>query len=147
MDQQIIDFIHSQRICVLALEMLDGSPHAATLHFAISEEPLMFFFKTHRSYRKCEPLFGKDITRASIVVGFDENNMKTLQLDGTARRITADMEKNLFDEVYLGKFPEKNKGGDDPDAVVFSFVPTWWRYTDWHGPNGKLIITSEDKII
>ena len=144
MDQKIIDFINSQRICVLSVEMMDGSPHGATLHFAINENPLTFLFKTSRSYKKCEPLFGKDITRASIVIGVDESNMKTLQIDGEARLIKAE-EEELFKNNYYGKFPEKVKSTPDPDAVRFSFAPTWWRYTDWTGPEGKIILTSEDK--
>ncbi len=144
MEKKIIDFIQSQRICVFSIEMIDGSPHASTLHFAFDEDSLTFFFKTSRSYRKSEPLFGKEKSRASIVIGFDENNMKTLQLDGEAVLIKAE-EKGLFDTVYYGKFPEKSKKAYDPSSdVVFSFTPTWWRYTDWTGPEGKLILTSED---
>jgi uncharacterized protein YhbP (UPF0306 family) len=125
--------------------MMDGSPHGSTLHFAINENPLTFLFKTSRSYRKCEPLFGKEITRASIVVGVDETNMRTLQIDGEARLIKAE-EQELFNKNYYNKFPEKMKStpDPDPDAVKFSFTPTWWRYTDWTGPEGKLIIASDN---
>jgi general stress protein 26 len=145
MNQKIIDFINSQRICVFAIEMMDGSPHASTLHFATSENPLTFFFKTSRTYRNSESLLGKDVARASLVVGFDENNMKTLQLDGHAKVVKTDEEKELFEAAYYGKFTDKTKKDSDPDSLYFSFTPTWWRYTDWTGPNGKEIISS-DKI-
>jgi len=144
MQQGIVDFINSKRICVLALEMLDGSPHAATIHFAFDDKNLTFLFETYRAYRKCEPLFGKNVTRASMVVGFDENDMRTLQLDGDARLITKEEEQN-YDALYFGKFPNKQDKSTDPKFVKFSFVPTWWRYTDWTGKDGKVIITSEDK--
>lgn len=144
MKKEIIDFINSQRVCVLAVEMMDGSPHASTVHFALSEDPFIFFFETYRPYLKCEPLFGKDITRASVVVGFDETDMKTLQLDGEARLIT-NKEKQLFNKIYLGKFPEKIKKSLDPDFIYFCFTPKWWRFTDWTLMSGKIIITSEDK--
>ena len=129
-NQEILDYIKTQRICVLSVETLDGSPHAATVHFAHAEDPLAFFFETDRGYRKSEPLFG-----------CDESNMRTLQLDGIVR-LLKDEEKKLFEDVYLGKFPSKNKKALDPSAVFFVFIPTWWRFTDWTGPNGKTITTS-----
>lgn len=143
MDKQIVDFINSQRICVFAIEMLDGSPHAATLHFAINQNPLVFFFKTDKSYKKSEALLNKEISRATVVVGFNESNMKTFQADGQARIIN-EREMELFNKIYYGKFLDKEKKDNDPNAVFFLFTPTWWRFTDWHGPNGKFIISSDN---
>ena len=107
MHQEILEYIKTQRVGVLAVEMLDGSPHAATLHFAHAEDPLMFLFETDRMYRKSEALFGRETSRASMVIGFAEgNNVKTFQMDGTVRLLKHDKEK-WFQEVYFGKFPEK----------------------------------------
>ncbi|RJP43625.1 pyridoxamine 5'-phosphate oxidase family protein [Candidatus Parcubacteria bacterium] len=141
MNRKILDYIKTQRICVLSVEMMDGSPHAATVHFAHTEDPLMFFFETDRGYRKSEPLFGRETTRASMVIGVDEGNMKTLQIDGEVRLLKGGEEK-LFEDAYLGKFPSKNKKAADPGAVFFVFIPTWWRFTDWTGPQGKTIVAS-----
>lgn len=142
MNQDVLDYIKTQKIGVLAVEMLDGSPHGSTVHFAHSENPSMFLFKTHRTYRKSEPLFGREMTRASFVIGCDESNMKTLQLDGNVRLVKSEEEK-LFDEVYLGKFPNKKGKAADPESVVFMFIPTWWRFTDWTRPEGKFILSSD----
>lgn len=145
MPKEAIDFINSQRVGVLALEMMDGSPHAATVHYAFDEKSGNFLFETYNTYRKAEPLAKKEITRATFVVGFEEGGRsKTFQLDGNAR-ILKDSEKKLFDRVYLGKFPEKIEKSKDPKNVFFMFIPTWWRYTDWHTPQGKMVITSKDK--
>lgn len=141
MQKEIIDYIENQHVGVLAVEMLDGSPHAATVHFASKNNPLIFFFETCKDYRKNEPLSGKETTRASFVIGFDETNMKTLQLDGIARLIKTD-EQEEFDLVYYGKFPHKKGKFYGSPAVFFRFEPTWWRFTDWTRPEGKLIITS-----
>jgi len=144
MNQEILDFIKSQRVGVLAVEMLDGSPHGATVHFAHTENPVQFLFETSSDYRKSEALLGRDITRASFVVGTDEGNMKTLQLDGEIHVIKPE-EKRLIDDVYLNKFSEKKEKSKGPKVVFFIFVPKWWRFTDWTKPQGKLILTSEDK--
>ena len=143
MNREILDYIKTQRLSVLAVEMLDGSPHGATVHFAHMENPLMFFFETNRAYRKSEPLLQQELTRASLVIGFDESNIKTLQLDGDVR-LLKDEENTLFDEIYLNKFPEKTeKMAANPELLPFVFLPKWWRFTDWTKPEGKVILTSE----
>lgn len=143
MNQEILDYLKSQRVSVLAVEMLDGSPHAATVHFAHSGNPLAFFFRTSRDYRKAEALVGKASARASLVIGMAESDMKTLQLDGEVRLLRDD-EKEMFNEIYLGKFPEKEAKPDDPKVLNFVFTPIWWRFTDWKTPQGKMIVTSDD---
>jgi len=144
MNEHILDFISQKRVGVLAVEMLDGSPHAATVHFAHVENPLLFFFETERAYRKSEPLFGRQLTRATFVIGTDESATKTLQLDGQARLIT-ESEKDLYDSTYFGKFPEKKaKSVNNPNFVFFVFIPDWWRFTEWTKEKGKLILSSED---
>lgn len=142
MNQLVLEYLKKQRVCVLAVEMLDGSPHAATVHFAHTDSPFSFYFETNREYRKSEPLFGKDETRASLVIGSDESSAQTLQLDGIARLLNED-ERDIFDSVYLGKFPEKKAKSLDSKFVRFTFTPTWWRFTDWTNPEEKVIIYSE----
>ncbi len=144
MNQEILDYIKSQRVGVLAVEMMDGSPHAATVHFAHTDNPLMFFFETQREYRKAEAILGRESTRASFVIGADESTMKTIQLDGEVRLIKEN-EKELFNTLYFEKFPKKKEKSSDPKFIFFTFIPKWWRFTDWTKPEGKLIITSEDK--
>lgn len=141
-DASILEYLTTQRIGVLSVAMMDGSPHAATVHFAHGEEPTIFFFETNRGYRKAEPLLGRETTHASFVVGVDESNLRTLQLDGEVRLIRPG-EKRRFDEIYLGKFPNKKEKSLDPNFISFMLIPTWWRFTDWTRPEGKIILTSE----
>lgn len=143
MDPKILTYLESQRIGVLAVEMMDGSPHAATVHYAHNENPLVFYFETYKEYRKAEALVGRDKSRASFVVGCNEDNMKTLQLDGFVELVKSD-EMGVFDEVYLGKFPNKKEKAKANKFVFFKFTPTWWRFTDWTGPEGKVIILSDN---
>lgn len=137
MPQGILEYLKGQRVCVFAIEMMDGSPHAATVHFANTDEPV-FVFETEKGYRKTEALFGREISRTSMVVGSNEGDMKTLQLDGVAQ-----LADEKLKEIYLAKFPKKQGKLDDPKAVMFTFKPTWWRFTDWTAPGGKMITTSD----
>jgi uncharacterized protein YhbP (UPF0306 family) len=123
MNQEILDYIKSQRAGVFAIEMLNGSPHAATIHFAHVENPLIFLFETHKEYRKAEPLMGKELCRASFVIGSDEKSVKTLQMDGEARIMTSEERKNLFEKIYLTKFPEKKSKAQDSKVIAFLFIP------------------------
>lgn len=142
MRQEVLDYVKTQRVGVLAVEMLDGSPHAATVHFAHTEDPFVFYFETYRNSRKAEVLLERDVTRASFVVGSDESNMKTFQLDGIVQLLVPEGEE-AFVSIYLEKFPEKKEKSKDSKLVFFKFTPTWWRFTDWTTPQGKMIWTSE----
>jgi uncharacterized protein YhbP (UPF0306 family) len=142
MPPDILNYLRSQDLCVFAIEMMDGSPHAATVHFANSEYPFLFFFETDQTYRKSEALFGRPISRASIVIGVDGVNKRTLQIDGEAR-LLKDEEKESFKKVYYGKFPKKAEKPASPDPVFFMFTPTWWRFTDYMDPAGKRILASD----
>lgn len=142
MHQAILDFLRTQRVGVLAIEMPDGSPHAATVHFAHSNEPLVFYFETNRDYRKSEALFAKDQSRASFVIGTDENTGVTFQMDGVVSLVKKG-EIDRYLSIYLKKFPEKKNKSQDSKFVAFTFTPTWWRFTDFKNPNGKLLLTSK----
>lgn len=142
MNKEILEYIKSQRVGVLSVEMLDGSPHGATVHFAHTENPLQFFFETGIECRKSESLLKNGSTRASFVIGSDESNMKTFQADGIAR-IPNKNEEDFFTDTYLGKFPSKEPKVKDPEAIFIIFTPTWWRFTDWTKPEGKTIVTSK----
>ena len=126
---------------MLAVEMPDGSPHGATVHFAYAPDSSVFYFLTTPTYRKAEALYTRKISRASVVVGVDEGDLRTMQLDGEVAILQLD-ERPKFDEVYFGKFPDKV--GKFYDDLAFKFTPTWWRFTDWTGVDGKRIISSED---
>lgn len=145
MNQEILTYLATQRIGVLAVEMLDGSPHAATVHFAHTDDPFLFYFETNRTYRKAEPLLAKGVVRASFVVGQSEEDLKTLQMDGEIRLVPVE-EREAFDAIYLAKFTNKHVKAGDPNFLPLVFTPTWWRWTDWHTPEGKKIILSTDEV-
>lgn len=140
MPPEILNYLSTQRVGVLAVEMLDGSPHAATVHFAHTETPLLFLFETEKAYRKAEAVLGRASSRASFVVGTSEEEGKTFQLDGTVELLKPE-EENLKVR-YLEKFPAKLPKSEQGKYIFFKFTPTWWRFTDWHTPQGKLILSS-----
>lgn len=143
MHQDILNYIESQKVCVLAVEMLDGSPHAATVHYAHTAEPLVFYFETCKDYRKAEALLQRAASRASVVIGTDETTKQTMQMDGIVQLLAPD-EQETFKAVYLKKFPEKTEKLADSKFILFKFAPTWWRYTNFASPEGKKVVSSAD---
>lgn len=143
MPPEILNYLKTQKIGVLAVELLDGSPHGATVHFANNESPFVFYFETNREYRKNEAILKNGSTRASFVVGTTEDIMITFQLDG-AIELVSDAEKELFLSIYLKKFPEKTEKITDPKFIFLKFTPTWWKFTDWTNKESKKVLSSED---
>lgn len=138
----ILTYLATQRIGVLAVEMLDGSPHGATVHFAHTDDPFLFYFETNRTYRKAEPLLANGSARASFVVGQSDENLKTLQMDGEIRIVPVE-EREAFDAIYLSKFENKHAKAGDPNFLPLVFTPHWWRFTDFRHATGKLILVSD----
>jgi general stress protein 26 len=134
-------YLETQRVGVIAVEMPDGSPHAATVHFAHTADPLQFIFLTGRGYRKAEPLLSGPNIRASFVVGATEENKKTLQLDGIASLTSDD---DLID-AYYAKFADKDRAKLTQEDIFFVFRPTWWRFTDYTTPGGKTVYSSKNQ--
>jgi len=138
----VITYIQSQKVGVLAVEMPDGSPHGSTVHFVYDSEKNTFLFETNKEYRKSQALHDKEKIRASLVIGTNEEDMKTLQIDGVAMLITED-QKEWWNNIYLEKFPNKKEKSTSPSVVRFIFVPTWYRFSDWKTPQGKQIIGTD----
>jgi uncharacterized protein YhbP (UPF0306 family) len=144
MKKEILDFISGQRVCVVAVEMLDGAPHAATVHFAFHKESGTFIVQTNPKYRKAEPLQQNEKTRVSVVIGLEEmpeGKDKTFQLDGEAQLIESNSE---LVETYFSTFPEKR--GKWAEDIFFKVTPSWWRFTDWGRPEGKTILNSDGTV-
>ncbi|HVX90091.1 MAG TPA: pyridoxamine 5'-phosphate oxidase family protein [Candidatus Paceibacterota bacterium] len=140
MPKEIFEFLNSKRTGVIAIQMLDGTPHAATVHFANTTQPA-FIILTSPTYRKLEPLNKNGRAPASLVIGTEEEiPQKTLQMDGEA--VLTDTPE--IREVYFAKFPDKS--GKHPDDVFFTFTPTWWRFTKWES-SGKTVITSNGNTV
>lgn len=142
MNQEILNYILNQRVSVFAVEMMDGSPHASTLHYAYDEKANVFIFETEKSYRKCEPLFGRKISRATLVIGTSEGDMRTFQTDGNAKLL----DNKDLKETYFIKFPKNREGSDDPEVMFFTFTPISWKFSDYTKSGSKTVYTSDGKV-
>ncbi|HVZ58275.1 MAG TPA: pyridoxamine 5'-phosphate oxidase family protein [Patescibacteria group bacterium] len=128
MDTRVVAFLKAHRISVLAISQTDNSVHAATLHYAFSMDPAGFFFITEKDSQKCKSLADGGQRPASLVVGFSEEEFATFQADGQIQMI-GDVHHAGWD-VYIDKYPTRNRAKLSDEYVLLVFVPTQWKFTD-----------------
>lgn len=142
MDKTVLDFLAAHRVCSLTTILSDGSPHAAALHYSHQNDPLTLYFSTEKTGRKMEALLDGRPGKASVVVGFSEEEWKTLQMDGEVRAILDQKELATAHSIHYKKIPDSEQYKDDPATIFLAFTPTWWRFTDYN-TNPPTIVSSE----
>lgn len=140
-DKRVLKFIETHRVSVLGIQQ-KNSIHSATLHYAFSKDTFSFYFITGKSSRKCESLLSGNKQNASLVIGFDEKEFTTIQLEGNVQIATEIKSLEEAWSVYLGKFPERKNRKEAEEVAMLEFKPSWWRFTNLKKePN--VIISSE----
>lgn len=141
MNAEIIEYLNTQRVCVVSTVLADNTPHAATVHFSHTTEPFSIIIQTNPNSKKATCLTTDNAVKMSVVIGTSEDpdgNDQTFQLLGEAA-ITPNNSAHM--ENYLEKFPEKQNKW--PDDIFIRIQPVWWRFTDWSVPTGRMIIESK----
>lgn len=129
MDQNVLDFSSKNRVSVATTLLKDGTPHSSALHYSCKEDPLTMYFSTENTSRKCEAMLDGESVKASVVVGFSEEEWLTLQMEGKMRIVPKD-ELEAAQKVHYKKHPSSEKWKNDPATVLLEFTPDWWRFTD-----------------
>lgn len=132
MDQKVLDFIRNHRVCSLTVLLSDGTPHAAAMHYSHTEEPLIFYFSTDKTYRKSEALLTGQRVKASMVIGFNEEEWLTLQLEGAIHIMQDEDETKRIKTIHYQKNPSSKQFESLPTTIFLVFTPTWWRFTDFN---------------
>lgn len=141
LEKQVQVFVTRNNVSVLTTLLQNGQPHSAALHFANSWEPFCFIFLTEKASRKCQNLKPGIPSSASLVIGFNELEMQTLQFEGTVEIVIGEELVEAW-ETYRQKYPLAKATIDQSLYVLLKFKPNWWRYTDLKTKPWK-IITSE----
>lgn len=129
MNPTIKTYLEKEPVCVLSGILPDGTSHSSTVHFSHQESPFKLFFQTRKTTAKHDALTAGSNNSASVVIGFNENEMVTLQMRGTVRIVSDAKEIEDLTAVHYKKHPsaEKRRG---PETIFIEFTPTWWRYSD-----------------
>lgn len=138
MEAKVLDFLKKEHVSVLTTLLPDGSPHSASMHFAMQDDGNHFVFFTKNVSRKCGHFETGIEYPASLVVGFDERQMIEFQSEGIVQKVS-EAESELCEKVFASKFEGAKL---DDEHIVLKFTPKWWRYTEFK-PEFKAI-SSED---
>ena len=132
MDKRALDFLKQHRVCSLTTLLVDGSPHAAALHYSHTDDPTEIYISTENNSRKCQALLSGAAVKGAFVIGFDEEEFVTLQINGEVKIVKEKDELAKIQEIHYAKHPESKKYKDEPGTVFLVFKPTWWRYTEYN---------------
>ncbi|MCI0533315.1 pyridoxamine 5'-phosphate oxidase family protein [bacterium] len=139
MDNNIQNFVRENRIAVFAVLRKDGAPHAAALHMSAKDDVSEIYFFTEKKYWKSEALLAGKPVPATVVIGFSEADMRTLQMDGVAEMV-GDSALPEVQKIHFGKIKKAEKYEHNPDMYFIRFIPAWWRYTVWEkDKEGKVV--------
>ncbi len=131
MNIKAFNYLQKNRVGCLAVTLPDGAPHAATVHYSDTTDPLVIYIQTGKGTKKGEALSSGEALAASFVVGFSEEEWITLQLDGKARLLKTDEEIAQFQTTHYAKNPEAEKHAGSSTAYI-EFRPTWYRFSDFN---------------
>lgn len=138
---QIIEFVKSQKTCVLAVVLSENQPHAAAMHFSHSFhslgedssenlEDLQIFFMTQAESLKVKSFESGNACKAAVVIGVEEGPTPSMQMEGNLEKIVDQGLRDQVREHHFGFYPQ-SRDYEKPDSVFMIFKPTWWRFTDY----------------
>lgn len=138
MKAELQDYLAANRVGVLGVQLADGNPHTAAVHYSQRDEPFCIYVQTASDSVKCSPFATAEKVRASLTVGTSEEEWKTMQVHGILEMLTDAAEVAEFKKVHYTKNPDASKH-DGADTAYLRFTPTWWRFSDYQ-ENPVLII-------
>lgn len=108
------------------------------MHYSHQVDPLQFFFQTWDESTKIQALLHGQNKQASLVIGCSEQENLTFQARGEMKIVTEPAEFERFSKIHYQKHPFAEQYKDEHTRLI-SFMPTWWRYTDFTSLPEKII--------
>jgi uncharacterized protein YhbP (UPF0306 family) len=124
-EAQLIDFLQTQQLCVIATLGSEGQPQAATAAFSQTDR-LELMIGTSATSRKCANI-ARD-PRVAVTVTDPERRL-TLQYEGRARRLEGE-ELAARQKGHYAKLPELLPLKDLPDQAFFTIEPVFIKFSD-----------------
>jgi general stress protein 26 len=130
MNELILQFLQNERIGVISVLLKNEIIHSATVHF--SHQNNRFFIGTSNDTLKAQPFLKDERGNGSLVIGFSEKEMITLQMHGIIHLVSDRGELEKIYKVHYHEHPKAEQYKNDPTTVFLEFIPTWSRYTDFN---------------
>ncbi|HRG99190.1 MAG TPA: pyridoxamine 5'-phosphate oxidase family protein, partial [Polyangiaceae bacterium] len=130
----LLAFLRAQRWAVEASVSVHGTPQAAVIGVAVTDD-LEIVFDTAEASRKTANL--RRNPRAALVVGWDD--ARTVQLEGLADEPRgAELER--LKAAYFARFPDGPERAAREPLTYFRVRPRWVRVSDFTGPEPKVTV-------
>lgn len=126
LSHDVNELLGGQVICTVSTIGHDGTPNAATVAFMHTPE-MDFVFSTDESTRKATNI-SRD-GRVAITVT-DGVKLRTLQLEGTAKRLTKDEFEATYAQRYFDKLPFTSPMMSNPAQAFYVVTPLHMKFTD-----------------
>ena len=123
--KELCEWLDKQTLCTIASVGEDGYPNAASVAFSQSDD-LRFVIITDENSRKAGNIARDNKVALTIT---NQDDKYTLQLEGTARRLSWD-EFEPFAEHHYAKLPFSLPFKDIPSQTSFVIEPTHMRFSD-----------------
>ena len=136
-----MELIKKERVCTLSVLLPNGTPHSAAVHFSHQAEPLKIFIQTTNTTEKVKGLLNGETCKASIVIGFSEQDWLTLQMRGDIKIIFDSGQLQEIYKIHYAKHPDAEQYKNNPGTVFLEFIPTWWRFTDFNTDPETIILS------
>ncbi len=123
--RELIDFVRARGLGVIASRGPDGSPQAALVGIAATDEGEIVFdcSRGSRKYANIE-----HDPAVALVVGWDDE--VTVQVEGSAQILGgADLER--CKAAYFEQYPDGRDRAASPEIAHIGLIPLWLRYSDY----------------
>ncbi|MDO8508363.1 MAG: pyridoxamine 5'-phosphate oxidase family protein [Nanoarchaeota archaeon] len=122
---KILNFISSKKLTVISTINKQNHPESAVVAFSQNSN-LELIFGTSSTSRKYKNL--QNNNRASLVIGWEEDEKITVQYEGIAIQLKGN-EKEEARQAHLKKNPGSKKFDSMPTQTYFKIIPKWIRYS------------------
>ncbi len=145
MKAELQSYLAANRVGVLGVNLSDGTPHTAAVHYSQRDEPFCIYVQTGSDSVKCSPFATTEKVLASLTVGTSEVEWKTMQVHGFLEMVKDTDEVADFKQVHYAKNPDA-ASHDGPDTAYLRFTPTWWRFSDYQKHPVLIIEETNDSL-
>ncbi len=132
--ERIYNFIKNEKYAVISSVNEAGQPESALVAFSETEN-LEIIFATGDTTRKVQNILLNP--NVSVVIGFDEEELTSVQYEGTARVLPMEV-ADEYAAIHYEKQPGSREHKDKLGECFVVITPVWARFTDYGSHPGEI---------
>jgi general stress protein 26 len=140
----LLEFLRRHRLAVQASVSATGSPQAAVVGFAVTDQFEMIF-DTLESTRKARNL-RQNRRMALVIGGSNDGDERTVQYEGLADEPSgAELER--LKQVYYAAYPDGPSRLSWPGLIYVRVRPRWIRYSNYSVDPPEIVEFNADQLL